>query len=229
MQPNRPSHLSQYAVICLQALAAHGFGEKISLGGALGLLHYLDYRETHDVDAWWTASTTTENQRQIIQLIETTLATFGQVRTRSWGDVTSVELQQAGRTTFSFQIAHRSVQLQPTLLAPWTEVLLDSFADLLASKMVALVERGAPRDFRDIFSVCQAELATPQECWLLWQQRQHLANSDIDSERAALAIQTHLARITQHRPLDKIGNPEAQAAAKKVRAWFTEEFLNVRP
>lgn len=51
-QPNRPTHLSEYAVLCLQTLAAQGLGEKISLGGALGLLHYLDYRDTHDVDAW---------------------------------------------------------------------------------------------------------------------------------------------------------------------------------
>ncbi len=226
-QPNRPSHLSEYAVICLQTLVTHGFGEKISLGGALGLLRYLDYRETHDVAAWWTASATTEDQHQLIQLLEMTLAPFGQIRTRRWGDVTSTELQEAGRTIFSFQIAQRSVQLQPAGFAPWTAVLLDSFADLLASKMVALVERGAPRDFRDIFAVCQAGLTTPQTCWALWRQRQQLTGSDIESERATLAIQTHLARIAQHRPLEKIGNAEDRIAAQKVRAWFAEVFLHV--
>jgi predicted nucleotidyltransferase component of viral defense system len=30
---------------------------------------------------------------------------------------------------------------------------IDSFGDLVASKMVALVERGAPRDFFDIFTL----------------------------------------------------------------------------
>ena len=47
----RPTHLSAYADICLQALAAAGLGSTISLGGATGLLYYLDYRPTH---TWFT-------------------------------------------------------------------------------------------------------------------------------------------------------------------------------
>jgi hypothetical protein len=47
----RPTHLPAYASICLQALATGGLGDKLSIGGALGLLHYLDYRPTSDVDA----------------------------------------------------------------------------------------------------------------------------------------------------------------------------------
>jgi len=31
--------------------------------------------------------------------------------------------------------------------------------------MVALIERGAPRDFLDIFTLCQAELFDIAECW----------------------------------------------------------------
>jgi hypothetical protein len=57
-QPHRPKHLSVYAEICLQALADQALGTKISVGGAIGLLHYWDYRPTHDVDAWWTPSST---------------------------------------------------------------------------------------------------------------------------------------------------------------------------
>lgn len=48
---SRPTHLSDYARTCLQALARRGWGDKLSLGGGLGLLHYLDYRPTYDVDA----------------------------------------------------------------------------------------------------------------------------------------------------------------------------------
>jgi len=66
---------------------------------------------------------------------------------------------------------------------------------LVASKVVALVERGAPRDFRDIHALCRAGLTTPQECWELWRRRQQLAASDTDSARARLAVQTHLARM----------------------------------
>lgn len=226
-EPRRPSHLSSYAQACLQALAEHGLGEKISLGGALGLLHYLDYRPTHDVDAWWDASATTEDRHQVTRVIATTLEPFGQVRTRAWGDVVSIELSREGRTVFSFQIAHRSAQLEPSTPAPWANVLLDSFADLVASKMVALVERGAPRDFRDIYTVCQAGLITPHRCWELWRCRQQLAGSDTDSARARLAVETHLARIAQHRPLAQIADPQQQAEAQEVRRWFREEFPGV--
>jgi hypothetical protein len=106
-------------------------------------------------------------------------------------------------------------------------VLLDSFPDLVASKMVALVERGAPRDFRDIYALCRAGLTTPRECWDLWRRRQQLADSDTDSARARLAIETHLVRISLHRPLEQITDPQQQAEAEQVRAWFTEEFLDV--
>jgi predicted nucleotidyltransferase component of viral defense system len=226
MQPRRPSHLSDYAEACLQALAKRGLGEKISVGGALGLLHYLDYRPTHDVDAWWSASATAEDQRQVIHLIEMTLESFGQVKTRAWGDVVSVELSLEGRTIFSFQIARRSAQLEPSAPAPWTNVLLDSFPDLVASKMFALVERGAPRDFRDIYALCQAGLITPHRCWELWRRRQQLAGSDTDSERARLAVETHMTRIALHRPLARITDPQQRAEAEETRRWFLEEFLN---
>lgn len=226
MQPHRPTHMPDYAEACLQALAANGLGEKISLGGAFGLLHYFDYRPTHDVDAWWVPSATAEDRRQVIRVIEETLQSFGQVKKRAWGDVVSVELMREGKTVFSFQIAHRSAQLEPPAPAPWTDVLLDSFPDLLASKMVALVERGAPRDFRDVYALCRAGLTTPQECWELWRRRQQLASSDSDSARARLAVETHLARIAQHRPLGDITNPTKRAEAEQVRRWFVQEFLD---
>jgi hypothetical protein len=130
--------------------------------------------------------------------------------------VTGVELQQGGKTVFSFQIAQRSALLEPPARAPWIDVLLDSFSDLLASKMVALVERGAPRDFRDIHALCRADLTTPQECWSLWRRRQRLTAGDTDSDRARLAVQTHLARIVQHRPLEEISEPRQRGGARLV-------------
>lgn len=226
-QPRRPANLSNYAEACLQCLADQGLGGRISLGGALGLLHYLDYRPTHDVDAWWEASATAEEQRQVLQVIRTTLEPYGEIRVRTWGDVVSVELLRERRAVFSFQIARRSAQLEHSMPAPWVNVLLDSFPDLVASKMVALVERGAPRDFRDIYALCRAGLTTPRECWDLWQRRQQLSGSDTDYARARLAVETHLVRIALHRPLEQISDSQQQAEAKQVRAWFTEVFLNV--
>jgi len=227
IQPHRPAHMPDYATTCLQALAEAGLGDRISIGGALGLMHYLDYRSTHDVDAWWVQSSTTQEQERVVGAIEAALQPFGQVRRRTWADVVSIELVSGNQTIFSFQIAQRSAQLQPPAPAPWTTVLLDSFPDLVASKMVALVERGAPRDFRDIYTLCQAGLTTSVQCWRLWRERQQLASSDVDLARAHLAVQTHLARIALHRPLDKITDPMEQAAAERVRTWFVKEFLNV--
>ena len=224
--PRRPEHISEYAIACLQALVAHGLADRISLGGALGLLHYLDYRPTHDVDAWWAEDVSREERKQVVDVLESTLQAFGQVRVRSWGDVVSVELAQGGATVFSFQIARRSAQLEAPALAPWIEVPLDSFADLVASKMVALVERGAPRDLRDIYMLRQAKLLEPAACWDLWRRRQALAGSDADTSRARLAIETHLARIAQHRPLEQIADPDARTDAKRVRAWYHLELLD---
>ena len=48
-----------------------------------------------------------------------------------------------------------------------------------------------------------------------------------DAARARLSIQTHLARIALHRPLNQITDPTERAAAEGVRAWFEKEFLNV--
>jgi hypothetical protein len=225
--PHRPEHTVDYAEACLQALAAEGLGDRISLGGGYGLLHYLDYRPTHDVDAWWESATTAADQQRVVEAIQATLAAFGEVRVRRWGDVVSVELSSEGRVVFSFQIARRSARLESSTLAPWVNVLLDSFPDLVASKMVALVERGAPRDFRDIFAVCRAGLTTPEECWALWRRRQELASSDTDAARARLAVETHLMRITQHRPLSEIEDLASRKEAERVRHWFTGEFLDV--
>ena len=225
-QPRRPSHLPDHSEICLRALVDHGLAEHISLGGAFGLLHYLDYRATHDVDAWWTDTAAEADRRQVLQVLEGALRVAGEVKTRAWGDVASVELVLAGKTVFSFQIAGRSAQLEPSRPAPWIGVPLDSLADLVASKMVALIERGAPRDLRDIHAVCQAGLLTPHDCWQLWRRRQTAAGSPPDVERAKLAIQTHLARITQHRRLDRIADPTERQQAEAVRDWYRGALLD---
>jgi hypothetical protein len=207
-------------------LPSHFGHTQISLGGAFGLAHYYEYRLTHDVDAWWMPEAMAEERQRVVQAIQDALQPFGPVQVRTWGDVVSVELRQEERTVFSFQVAHRSAQLARPQPVPWTDVWLDSFPDLVAAKMVALVERGAPRDFRDIYTLCHAEVTTAKQCWTLWRQRQHLASSDTDVARARLAVQTHLARIAVHRPLNQITDPIERAAAEKVRNWF-EEFLNV--
>jgi predicted nucleotidyltransferase component of viral defense system len=225
--PRQPSHLSLYARACLDALVKASLADCISLGGALGLFHYLDYRLTRDVDAWWSDTVTEKQRLAVIQVLKNALATFGSVRVRSWGDVDSVELQQEGRTVFSFQVARRSAHLEEPVSAGWIDIPLDSLADLVASKMVALVERGAPRDFLDIYTLCQSGLVTISGCWQLWSRRQAIAGSDADISRAFLAIETHLERIALHRPLEKIDDPKQRQQARQVRNWFLDEFRQV--
>lgn len=226
---SRPSELSAYAEACLRALAQRRLGDRLSLGGGQGLLHYVDYRPTHDVDAWWDKETTPQERDEIIQVIEDALRSWGQVEVRAWGEVTSIELSRAGEKVFSFQMAERSAQLEPSRKAPWVDVKLDSLPDLVASKMVALVERGAPRDFRDIYAVCRADLLTARNCWDLWAQRQRLSSSDTDWARARLAVQTHLKRIALQRPLADIADSRQRSEAAQVRDWYREVFLSAIP
>ena len=165
-----PTNVEPYARLCLEAIAAAGLGSTVSIGGAFGLSHYLEYRATHDVDAWWTEAATPDLRRRVMETVAGALKTGGSVRTRSWSGMTSIEVAREGRTVFSFQVADRSALLGEPQTGPWPGgILLDSLDDLVASKMVALVERGAPRDFRDIHAVCGAGLFDPPGCWRLWE------------------------------------------------------------
>jgi len=226
-QPKKPTNISAYAEVCLQAISQEGLGHLLSLGGAFGLLHYWDYRSTHDVDAWWRPESGADERRRVVDVLESALAAHGEVHIRRWGEVVSVELREASRTIFSFQIAERSALLEEPVAVDWTSTPIDSLPDLIASKMNALVERGAPRDFRDIHAICQAGLTTPIQCWDLWRQRQLRAGSDTGLERAQLTVETHLERIEQSRPLERIVDSGQRIDAQEVRSWYRKEFVHV--
>jgi hypothetical protein len=79
---------------------------------------------------------------------------------------TSFELADTERKVFSFQIALRSLELEPPEPSQWQPILIESLADNVGSKMNALVQRGAARDFLDIREVVIrriAELHGPEE------------------------------------------------------------------
>jgi len=225
--PKQPAHLSKYAKECLEALVNSGLANTISLGGAFGLFHYYDYRPTHDVDAWWTDDVTDAKKQTVVAVLQSTLEKFGSVRVRTWGDLTSIELAQDGKTVFSFQIALRTQRLNELNGAGWIDVPLDSFEDLVATKMNALVQRGAPRDFLDIFTICQAKLINIEDCWKLWHKRQDLIGNEHDTAKACLAIETHLERIVLQRPLDQITDDQERKNAERLREWFHNSFLRV--
>jgi hypothetical protein len=219
-----PQNIPAFAQECLTAIAQAGLGSHLSIGGAFGLAHYYEYRTTHDIDAWWATDATRVIRSQIISVIEKTLSVFGQIRTRAWGDVVSIDLRQNNRSIFSFQIAARSILLQAEITGIWQgDIRLDSFEDLIASKMTALVNRGAPRDFLDIYTLCEKQLTSISICWQLWQKRQQLSDENDDFARAKLAVQANLARIEATRP---IVNHLPEEYNIRLRNWFKTEFLN---
>lgn len=226
----RPKHISEYVLACLEALYKNGYSYKISLCGAFALNYYIDeYRTTHDVDAWWKEEATSAEQQAIIDCLHKALQPFGTVNIRRWGDVASIDLtpKEDKQTRFSFQIAHRSARLESSIFVHWpVELYVDAFSDLIASKMTDLVERGAPRDFYDIFTLCHNGLIAAPDCWQLWKTRQDIARSDSSPKRAKIAVLTHLSRIAQHRPLEEINNPEERSKAVELRQWFEEDFIN---
>jgi hypothetical protein len=197
-----------------------------SIGGAFGMAHYFEYRSTHDVHAWWMDHVSPAQRIRVAETLADALKPYGLVRTRSWGDVVSVELRSGEGAGFSFQIAERTARLGDPRASSWPGILVDAFDDLVASKMVALIERGAPRDFLDIYTLAASGRYAPETAWRLCRERHEASGADDERERARLAVQTHMARIELARPLDEIADPEDRLAASRLRAWFVAVFLH---
>ena len=53
----------------------------------------------------------------------------------------------------------------------------------------------------------------------------NLAGRDANPDRAKLAVETHLTRISLHRPLEKIVAIQQRDEAEKNRNWFADVFL----
>jgi hypothetical protein len=224
MTTRRPRHVSTFAETCLAALAGSGAGAHVSLGGAFALAHYHEFRTTNDVDAWWSEDCTEAEQRSVLETITEALRAFGRVRERRHGDVVSIELEQDGKTVFSFQVAGRSARLAAPVESPWPPVGLDTFDDLVAAKMAALIARGAPRDFIDIHELCRNELVTGDECWRLWARREGARGVPTpERELAVEAVRLNLSRIERARPLETLSEPE-RTQAQEVRRWFRDQF-----
>jgi hypothetical protein len=87
------------------------------------------------------------------------------------------------------------------------------------------LQRGAPRDLLDVYTICDKRLIEAAECWRLWIRRERAAGQDVDRARARLAIQTHLERLDQVRPLQSIADAAERAAAERLRSWYAREFI----
>jgi hypothetical protein len=205
----------------LSLLSGKPEASHIILGGYFALQHYLDYRDTHDVDAWWKGRADAVAEEAIRQAMQQVAAEHGmQLGERRFGDTVSFELAAAGVRRFSFQIALRSVALEEPQPSAWPPILIETLADNIGGKMNALVNRGAPRDFLDIKAVVDAGLVTVARCWELWRAKNPAA--PLEAAKQNLLLQ--LSGLEARRPLDTIAAPDARAHAKEVRRWFKEEF-----
>jgi len=106
-----------------------------------------------------------------------------------------------------------------------TTVSLDGFSNLVANKMVALVERGAPQDFLDIYTLCYEGLTTASRCWQLWKVRQESTGHTVKTMWAKMAVLNHVAQLAQTYPSEKMVDPIEPSAISHIQLWFQTDFL----
>lgn len=221
--PHPPPILNALAREVLEALCGRPEATGVVIGGGVALQHYLPYRETVDLDAWWSQETrrTEAASRAIHETVERLARKHHlDFSVRSFGETESYELRKGTTKVFSVQIAPRTVELDQPLESEWKPVKIESLRDNLAAKMNALVNRGAPRDYLDIYTVCTHGMVSPAECWKLWQAK----NPEGEVKQAATAMLTKLRDIEARRPLDKIPEARDRDQAATLRAWFPSEF-----
>ncbi len=224
-QPVKPSTLDPRAARLLEWMGAQPWAGFIVLGGGVALKHYLDYRGTKDCDAWWHPGAQLSDRRQIIAGVAETLRAQNpgsEIRLREFNEVNSVELFERGQAKFSFQIARRDVQLEPYLASGWGGIGIESLNDNLASKMSALVDRGYPRDLRDIRLAARDLGFSISDLWTLWQRK----NPTRNAWEAKVLVRKSLEAIIRRRPLENIPDQSERAEADEVRQWFLKEFLH---
>jgi hypothetical protein len=220
MEPRKPKDSDPFAAAFLERLQNRPEAEQFVLGGYFALKHYLDYRQTSDVDAWWLSREDPRALAAAREAFSQTATDFGySVRERAWGETISLEAVTGADMAFSFQVSIRSVEIERPVPSPWGRFPIETLNDNVASKMVALVARGAPRDFVDIKAVVDAGLVTVDRCWELWAAKA----TGIDVDDARIRVKIHLAGIEARRPIERIP-AEARAAAAQLRAWYRDEF-----
>ena len=219
--PTVPSALHPLAAEILKELAGKPESRFIILGGGVALQHYCLFRDTTDIDAWWENGAVASAEQVIHDAMSQVAARHNcNLIVRRWGETQSYEFRQGSKKIFSFQISLRTIALEPAVTSSWPPIQLETFRDNLASKMNALVNRGAPRDFIDIYEVCKRELATVQFCWQAWADK----NAGLSLEEARANVLRLLEQLESRRPLAGIGDRLERERAQTVRNWVRHEL-----
>jgi hypothetical protein len=216
--PRVPAELHPLAREILEGLEGRPEAEAIVLGGGVALQHYCPFRQTRDLDAWWRKGVAPEVEAVIHEVIGRVAERHGlTVGKRVWSETQSYELKRGAKKIFSFQISLRDVELEAPLESSWAPVRIETFRDNLGAKMNALVGRGAPRDFLDVFEICRRGLADAGACWQAWSDK-NPGRSPCEAKVNALR---HLEAIESRRPLASIPAAE-RANAEAVRSWVRD-------
>ena len=141
-------------------------------------------------------------------------------RRRSWGETEILELLQGTQKQFSFLISRRTLSLDEALPSQWKPVCIETLRDNVASKMTALVQRGAPRDFLDIYHLCARDVMSMADCWRAFTDK----DLGISIDEAKRKIIARLAMIEVSRPLETIEPAESREQAARVREWYYDVF-----
>jgi len=221
-----PGNLHPLARELLESLVGHSEAAEIVIGGGVALSHYLQYRDTVDLDAWWRVEPRADALAVVERAMQTIASRHGlDYRRRSWGETESLELLQGSEKQFSFQISRRTRALDDAIPSAWQPVWIETLRDNVASKMTALVQRGAPRDFLDIYQLCTRNVTSEDDCWTWFVEK----NPGVPVDQAKRKIIARLAMIETARPLETIAPDAAREQATRVRDWYHHVFTKAPP
>jgi hypothetical protein len=229
IDPQRPDDLDPLAIAMLEDLQRYPEeAQHVILGGGFALKHFHSFRPTHDIDAWWHQRTSEaeragaiERLRSIARNVATEHGLSYKERPRASNDVVSLELSRGSTKTFAFQIAPRTIELDPPLVdrSPWAPIPMETLRDNIGSKMTALVGRGAPRDFQDVYALTRAGLVTIEEAWGIWEAK----NPGLDVDAAKAQVLKRIESIELRRPIESVPT-ELRDTVAESRRWVREEL-----
>ena len=209
-----PCELSPITWSILELLGQDDASAGLEIGGGIALWHYSPHRTTNDIDAWWLDES--ENARDAIDRTMATVAVnYGlELSHRRQPGYESWDLKKQGKAVFAFQVARKSGRVEAPAKTTWGHLKMESFPENLASKMNALVQRGAPRDILDVATVLKIGLASIRECWCLWKKKR----PDVPTLEAQANILKYLNALDARRPLDSIADAHERAKAQESRS-----------
>jgi hypothetical protein len=222
--PRVPSNLPDIAVELLTELGKYREARQIILGGGVALNHYIDSRPTVDLDAWWAAGIDAAAFARVDAIAQGIAERRSYtLERRRFGDVASLDFvdPETKQKVFAFQIATRDAQLEPPQQSPWGFLPIERLRDNLASKMTALVARGAPRDFVDVKAAVDEKMATIAELWDLWLAK----NAERDLRQARMHVLHHLEGIERRVPLREIEDTTERERLHIARLWYRTALL----